>query len=185
MSIFEYKYEDISELVEQCCPHLVGTHSDMFLPAAERVDSTPVEDVQSKGSEVATSLHRSSSPSGGISFREGPVIRVDVRKPQLGSPLFNESSSGRSGPDQRSLHSPDEHETQMEPVRKMLVFTPPTTNSLQLAVQSPPTTSIPLTELGRTPSTCGSNSELLTPDISNEVALRQHESVKFGRDEWE
>jgi hypothetical protein len=158
MSIFEYKYEDISELVEHCCPHLVGMHSDMFPPAAERIESTPVEDVQSTASEGAISLHCSSSPSGDISVREDPVIRVSPQKPQLGSP-FNEDS-GRSGPDQRSLQSPDEHGTQMEPVRKLLVFT---TNPFQSAVQSPPTTSIPLKELSRTPSTCGSNSELSTP----------------------
>ena len=181
MSIFEYKYEDVSKLVEKCCPHLVGMDSDMFPPAAERVESTPDEDVQSPASERATSLRRSSSPSGDISVREEPVIRVGEQKPQLGSP-FHEDSSGRSAPDQRSLRSPDENGTQMVPVRKMLVFTRPTTNPPQLAVQSPPTTSIPLTELGKTPSTCGSSSEPLTPD---EVALSQHDLVKFSQDEYE
>src|SRR5271169_6830145 len=61
MRIFEYKYEDISEPVEKFCPHVIDVRSNMSPPTAERFESTPVEYLQSKGSEFATSVDCSAS----------------------------------------------------------------------------------------------------------------------------
>ena len=179
MRIFEYRYEDISELVEQFCPHVIGVHSNLSPPTAERFESTPVEGLQSEGYQFATSMD---SSSGDIIAGEGHAIvpsisprRVSVPNVQLGSP-FNGRNRERSWPKQGSIRTPGP-----ESLNQMFL-TPPRTRSLDLAVKSPQPTSIPLSELS-TPSTCGSrNSELLTP--SNDIALRQHDSVKFSQDEY-